>query len=201
MASQKDAQLRFLESGFLKTLGRQKTDEKLSVSAEILKETGEYIVTALKKNLVENDIQETSSLYQSIDYDVSTSGSFVILTVSLNKYYIFVDQGVKGKKSGYSRMGFAYKDKMPPLKAFIGTKGWIARKPLKEIAGIPMNSPKNNKLGGYIVQRSVFNHGIKATGFHASVVTDNLFKSIQEALAEQTINAFYITIDGINKDK
>ena len=198
MGSQKDKQLAILKSGLLNKIGRKKVELNLNVTQEILVEAGKYIVSSLQDNLKSNGIDETSSLYQSIDYQVISQGTFIILTVSMNKYYIFVDKGVKGKESGSSKGGFAYTNKMPPLSAFVGPQGWISRKGISSIAGIPMNS-KTNKTGAYIVRQSVFKKGIKSTDFYSSVVTNNLFNVIQEAVLEQSVNLLKSSLGNENK--
>ena len=199
MGSVKNSQLAVIKSGLLSKLGTTKSKPLLEGSALILNSFGQYVVNGLKENLNKDGIRETSSLYQSISFTVNTEGSFIILNVLANDYYIFLDKGVKGKKEGRSDANYSFKVKKPPLSAFAGASGWLARKPISQMTFkdgtvLKINS-KTNTSAAFIVQRAVFNKGIKPTGFYSDLITDELFNVLQDAILEQNVQAFITELD------
>lgn len=126
---------------------------------KILKKYADYVIRESRNNLVKGKNNASQRLSESLSYTISdTSVKFE------GEYYgQFVDQGVKGAESTYAQSAnspFKYTNKMPPSKVF---DKWTVRK------GIAPRDEKgrfiNRKSLNYIIARSIYKKGIRATLF------------------------------------
>ena len=125
-----------------------------------------------------------------------TSRGFKV-SISMPEYYEFLDEGVKGKKSTYSKSSgspFAYTDKMPPIdsiRKFMLNRGISKQRPRKKrklskkSASVKRKSRKSNTRAGrkqdneavlnsiaFAIAKSIFNKGLEATNFYSDVIND-----------------------------
>jgi len=140
----------------------------------------------------------SGALESSIGFTIEFDGQFLVFELSLNDYYKYIDQGVKGAKFTHASSAnspFKYTTKYPPLSAigqWVGNKGigffdtkktksGKVYKKLKKIA------PGKDSILGTIktLQAIIFKRGVKGTGFYTSVVTGR-----EEDLRKQLIDGF-----------
>lgn len=152
----------------------------------------------LVKDLALSSRQHKASgaLEKSISFTVEFDGRFLNFELSLNDYYQYIDQGVKGKKTTYSSASqspFRYTTKMPPLQAiakWIGDKGIIGR--TVHTTATKKVYYKTKKLSAVsegqrtvrAIQRSIFFKGIKGTGFYSKVVNTGRIEDLRKQLIE-----------------
>lgn len=118
-----------------------------------------YVIKQARSNLTKKKNNASKKLYNSLKYKVSENK----VTFEMEEYGIFQDQGVRGKNHDYSQSKnspFKYKNKMPPSSVF---DKWSIRK------GIAPRDKEgkfiNRKSLNYLIARSIFNKGIRATMF------------------------------------
>ena len=145
-----------------------------------------------------------NTLYKGFNYLVTSSKNSVKLEFVFGKaddYWEFVDEGVRGtnkprpvnkdgkpypRKKGAKRATgspFQFKGKMPPRRAI---DRWIVGKPLKAARDDKGRFVERKSLA-YLIQRSVFYHGIKRTQFFSKPY-DNLYKKRESKILEALTN-------------
>jgi hypothetical protein len=182
-------QNKLLSTGFLDTLETSKEGLQPKESlAALYRLAGGLVVTA-QKNLNRADRVASGELSDSIkvlDPRV-VNGTRIIVDIEALSYYIFIDAGVKGTKSGSSREGFKYTNKMPPVNII---RKWL----IKE--GIKGRADKKYKLGGrdtfrksitetsnsvaFAIAKNIQKKGLKQTNFFAKAITATDKKVAQE---------------------
>lgn len=136
----------------------------------VLQNFGNELQDSLRKKLQENITTITpKSLEQSIVFDIKFLGSSYRFELKMEDYWEFVDKGVQGiggvMKSGRrwikknNTSPFTFRDKAPPISAL---NQWAY----------------NNGVNPFVVQRSVFRRGIRATNFYSDVVDNKLIDDL-----------------------
>jgi len=135
------------------------------------------------KRFSQND---TKKLYNSLEYKPFKDGDSIGVYFYMEKYGKFQDQGVKGAKSNYienKNSPFSYSTKMPNPEIF---EGYIKRKGIK---GRDKKTGRfiTNKSLQFLIARSVFQKGIKASMFFTKPFNqayEKLPKELQENFAK-----------------
>ena len=157
---------------------------------EILNFYGEKIVKETKANLDENKKNASSSLRQSIVFEIKVFGSVYTFTVALNPYWFWVD---KGRKPGGS-FGAIYA-------ALKGPKGWISQKGLINRGDVKMeeegrlgkkiskkklsNLTKNlNSQFAFFAAKKIVKEGYKGSNFWSDIVNEKLFNDMQKDVSD-----------------
>lgn len=124
-----------------------------------LEKYGKYVVQQARSNLTKKRQNASKELYNSLSFKVQKNS----VLFDMLEYGAFQDEGVKGKKSTYpqsSASPFKYKNKMPPSSVF---DKWGIRK------GIAPRDKQgrfiSRKSLNYLLARSIYNKGIRATMF------------------------------------
>tara|TARA_R100000781_G_scaffold49105_2_gene32618 strand:+ start:4985 stop:5467 length:483 start_codon:yes stop_codon:yes gene_type:complete len=124
-----------------------------------LEKYGKYVVQQARTNLTKRGKNSSKELYNSLSYKVQKKS----VLFDMLDYGSFQDEGVKGKKSTYSESSsspYKYKSKMPPSSVF---DKWSIRK------GIAPRDKQgrfiSRKSLNYLLARSIYNKGIRATMF------------------------------------
>lgn len=124
-----------------------------------LQKYGKYVVQQARSNLTKKRQNASKELYNSLSFKVQKNS----VLFDMLEYGAFQDEGVKGKKSTYpqsSASPFKYKNKMPPSSVF---DKWGIRK------GIAPRDKQgrfiSRKSLNYLLARSIYNKGIRATMF------------------------------------
>ena len=136
---------------------------QLKQTKEALNKFGKFVIQQARSRLTKGNKNVNKKLYNSLEYLPFKTGDSIGVKFFMEKYGIFQDQGVKGTKSNYrenKKSPFSYKSKMPPPSAFAD---FIKRK------GIKGRDKKGrfitNKSLQFLIARSVFQKGIKASMF------------------------------------
>ena len=124
-----------------------------------LEKYAKYVIQQARSNLTKGKQNASKDLYNSLSYKVQKKS----VLFDMLDYGSFQDEGVKGKKSTYpesSSSPFKYKNKMPPSSVF---DKWSIRR------GIAPRDKQgrfiNRKSLNYLLARSIYNKGIRATMF------------------------------------
>lgn len=138
--------------------------------ADELNKFGKYVVQQSKSNLSKKKKKDTSTLYNSIKYDVSKTKDSTTLSFdfgSANDYWQFVDKGVKGVSS-------SVKAPTSPFKFGTGTgksggltkgiNGWVGRKRI-QFKDRKTGKFLSYKATSFLIIRSIWNKGLETTNF------------------------------------
>ena len=137
---------------------------QLKETREALNKFGKFVIQQARSRLTKGNKNVNKKLYNSLEYLPFTDGKFIGVKFFMEQYGKFQDQGVKGTKSNYienKKSPFSYKSNMPPPKAF---KDFIKKKGIK---GRDKKTGRfiTNKSLQFLIARSVFQKGIKASMF------------------------------------
>jgi len=121
-----------------------------------------YVIQQSRTNLTKNK-NGGGALYNSLDYKIIEDEYDILVQFLMEDYGTFHDQGVKGAKSVYpqsSKSPFKYRNKMPPTRVF---DQWVIKRKIapRDKKGRFL-SRKSLK---YLIARSIFEKGLKATNF------------------------------------
>lgn len=149
--------------------------DKNSLDLNTIKEITNLFAAALKDKLEENGSNATHQLSNSIKDIVKFDGKYLTVSIQLEDYYKYVENG---RKAG----------KFPPVDAI---KKWITIKPV-----IPRGKngkvPTENQLT-YLIGRKIAREGTRANPFLAPTIRD--FKLVDKIYA--AVNS--MLTDEINK--
>ena len=133
----------------------------MSKFEQALEKYSKYVIQQSRANLTRKGNKASGKLYQSLGYQVKAPK---VKFESL-EYGTYLDKGVRGAESYYADQAtsgspFKYTNKMPPPKAF---DKWSIRK------GIAPRDKEgrfiNRKSLNYLIARSIYKKGIRATMF------------------------------------
>jgi hypothetical protein len=162
---------------------------------QALNRFGKYVKQQARTNLTKKDHKDTSSLYDSISYEVKVSKNSFQFSLSMEEYGIFLDKGVKGTES-------QAKAPISPYKFGTGTgkkggltggiAGWVKRKRFQ------FRKPDGRFLSyattSFLITRSIWKTGLKTTNFLTQP-----FERAFERLPEDIIRAYALDVDGLLK--
>lgn len=158
---------------------------QLKETREALNKFGKFVIQQARSRLTKGKKNVNKKLYNSLEYLPFTDGKFIGVKFFMEQYGKFQDQGVKGTKSNYTenkKSPFSYKSKMPPPKAF---KDFIKRKGIK---GRDKKTGRfiTDKSLQYLIARSVFQKGIKASMFFTKPF-NQAFEKLPQELQENFV--------------
>lgn len=161
----------------------------------------EYVIKQARVNLAKKDNQD-GKLSTSLTSKVDTLPGAYIVRFYMENYGIFQDKGVRGVESYYAdkvtaASPFSYKSKggkfglkgMPPPKAF---DKWTVRK------GLAPRDKKGRflkrKTLDFLIARSIFKKGIRATSFFSEALREG-----QAKFGDEFLKAIAKDIENRNK--
>ncbi len=158
---------------------------QLKETREALNKFGKFVIQQARSRLTKGKKNVNKKLYNSLEYLPFTDGKFIGVKFYMEQYGKFQDQGVKGTKSNYTenkKSPFSFKSKMPPPKAF---KDFIKRKGIK---GRDKKTGRfiTDKSLQYLIARSVFQKGIKASMFFTKPF-NQAFEKLPQELQENFV--------------
>ena len=133
----------------------------MSKFKQALEKYAKYVIQQSRSNLTKANSKASGKLYDSLSYRIDGNN----VKFESEEYGLYQDQGVRGAKSYYADEGtssspFKYTNKMPPSSVF---DKWTIRK------NIAPRDEKgrfiNRKSLNYLIARSIYNKGIRATLF------------------------------------
>lgn len=161
----------------------------------VLQDFGNKLQDELRKSLQSKITTVTpKGLEQSIVFDITVLGSGYQFELLMNDYWKFVDKGVQGA-GGVMKNGMAW-----AVKNLSSPYRFSEKKP--PISALAMWS-NNQGANPFVVQRSVFHKGTKATNFFSEVVDNpelinNLIKDLEKAGAREVEINLKNSINGIS---
>ena len=126
--------------------------EKLELTT-IKKITDDFVVE-LKNKLTTNDSNASGDLVNSIRGVVKQNGKYIVISIQLNEYWKFIENGTKPH--------------WPPISVI---KRWISVKPVLPRPTKSGKLPTDNQLA-YLIGRKISKVGTKAKPFLKPTITD-----------------------------
>ena len=164
---------------------------QLKETEKYLNNFGKFVVQQARSRLTKGNKNVNKKLYNSIKFEPYTSKDAIGVIFEMEDYGKFQDEGVRGATSYYAdenTSGSPYKftSSMPPPKAF---KDFVKRKGIK---GRDKKTGRyiTNKTLQFLIARSVFNKGIKASMFFTKP-----FNQAFEKLPKELQDKFGIDIE------
>lgn len=166
------------------------------------------VIDQIKASLDEKGLNASFQTRQAFDLAVQVGEQSVNVQIIAPDYYLFLDEGVKGKVGGRRNTGrFAFRDKQPPVDAirqYMRSKGIVnegfrkARKLRDKIRKQQSIDSSLDQLA-FAIARSIFQKGIEQTDFYSDVVNDDLFDDFTNQLADQFEIHVVNILDGFEK--
>jgi hypothetical protein len=139
------------------------------------------------------DKVDTGGLASSIRFETTETAKGIIISVFVNDYYKFVDEGVRGVGRNNINTTSPYRFRyLNPSKSHVSAiRKWIARNGIKSRAtdvkkygavGRENRQPKDKSLA-YIIARSIKSKGLERTGFWSSSI-DQVFKDFDIKMSQ-----------------
>jgi hypothetical protein len=178
MPSISKSQADLLSSDFLDSLGGDKEDFQPKESLSTLLKLGAGLVEKAQDNLIKSNSIAKGELSASLTVEEPIQeGKRIRVDVSMLKYGLYINGGVKGTKSGSGE--FSFKTSFPSKKMVDSIREWIKQAGLKSTnvkKSISKYEKKNKSLAeldsAYAVARSIKMHGIKRTGFLSKAISE-----------------------------
>ena len=151
-----------------------------------------FVIKQSRTNLTKKKKNVTSSLYESLGYDLNVSKNSFYLEFYMDEYGAFVDEGVKGKKSNYPEnrnSRFSFNTKRPPMQPLAD---WAKKKNIRLRDAKGKFKKGNYKTIGFILAKSIFEKGIKASFFFTKP-----FEQGFEKLPNELVDKFALDIDDL----
>jgi hypothetical protein len=165
-----------------------------------LQSLGSYVVQESRKNLTKGGYKNkghnvTRGLFNSIGYDEENKNGVYSIEWFMDEYGTFLDKGVKGTKSNYienKNSPYSYKNKKPPMQPLAD---WAKKRNIRLRDKEGKFKKGNYRTIGFILQRSIFEKGIRPSFFFTKAF-NSAFKKYPELLSK----AFAQDIIDILKD-
>ena len=166
---------------------------------DALNKFGAGVVKDAKNNLKRYD-KDNGALENSLSYKVNVSKNSFQLDIYAEKYWTYVDYGVKGvggtkadgtqwKVKKVNNSKYKYKSKMPPTRVF---NMWTVKK------GIAPRNKKGQfqtrKGLMFAIAKSVYHTGIETTGFLTTPFNNQFNK-----LPEEVVLEYALTVENLLK--
>lgn len=163
---------------------------RLKKTQEAVRLFGKRVIQQARTNLTKKKMNVGNALYDSLKFKSRFTKKHLYIDFEMMDYGPFVDKGVKGTKSNYvenSKSPFSYKSKRPPIKPLAE---WAKAKRIRLRDDKGRFARGNYQSIGYVLSKSIFEKGIRATMFFTKPF-ENEFKK----LPDQVINYFGQDID------
>jgi len=157
---------------------------------EALNKFAKYVIQQSRSNLTKQKKNVSAGLYNSLDYDLKVHPNSFSLDFILADYAAFVDKGVQGKKSSYRESmnsPFRYKMKRPPMQPLAD---WAKAKNIRLRDEKGRFKRGNYRSIGFVLQKSIYEKGIKASMFFTKP-----FEKAFKNLPQEVIEAFGLDIE------
>ena len=210
------SQAELIKKGLLKSLGEVdginvSSDKKLlTATGKIVDGFGGIVEIALRQSLDEAKKNASSTLKQSIRYEVQEFKDSVRLELFIEDYYVYVNDGRKGTKQTFvdntslmigTRNSTA---KKPPFQAI---SDWIRFKGVANLSykGLGFKTRQTSRVSDKVkkvqlveaIRRSIKRKGIKPTYFYTSVVNRETIGELMKTLEKSTGKSLIIDLTNI----
>ena len=203
------AQRSALSEGFLDNLGSGRDSEGLKTDHVIdaLVEIAGILLDETNKNLDKGGHNSSGALASSFKVvNPTVNGKVISLDIEALQYYQFLNNGVKGTKSGNGR--YAFKNPYPSKQMVKEVGDWMKRAGMSTRnikKSVSKQESKQSSVAqlnaAYAVARSIKMKGIKGTGFFDKAVQTASQKTkeiLGKALKIDIINSLPNNLNGTN---
>jgi hypothetical protein len=128
---------------------------------QALKEFRDYVIRESKKNLTRSKKNYTYQLYKSLKGSYKVSKNSFEMSFSMEDWGLYQDRGVSGKQKKYNTP-YKYTNKKPPMEPLME---WAKRKRFRLRNEKGQYVKGNYKTIGFILQKHIYNKGIKPSLF------------------------------------
>jgi hypothetical protein len=160
----------------------------LQNTKESLNKFAKYVIQQSRSNLSKNKKNVSSDLYGSLGYDLKVNPNSFSLEFYMADYGQFVDQGVSGIKRKYNTP-FSYTNKKPPMQPLAD---WAKARRIRLRDEKGKYKKGNYKTIGFILQRSIYEKGIKPSLFFTKP-----FEKAFDNLPKELIKNFGLDLDDL----
>ena len=157
----------------------KKTEDSLNKFAK-------YVIQQSRANLSRQKRNVSSDLYGSLGYDLKVSSNSFGLEFYMLPYGEFLDKGVSGTKRRYNTI-FEYTNKKPPMQPLAD---WAKARNIRLRDEKGKYKKGNYKTIGFILQKSIYEKGIKPSLFFTKP-----FEKAFDNLPPELIESFGLDID------
>jgi hypothetical protein len=157
---------------------------RLKETQKALNTFGKRVVKQAKQNLTKGKKNVNNKLYNSIFYKAKVMPNSIDVFFFMEEYGIYQDRGVKGTKSNYIEnrdTPFSYRTDKPPVEPLIQ---WAKKRNFRLRDDKGKFAKGSYKTIGFILQKSIFNKGIRASMFFTTPF-ENEFKKLPADVIEQ----------------
>lgn len=153
---------------------------------ESLNKFAKYVIQQARANLTRNNKNVSSDLYNSMGYELNTYPNSFSLEFYMLPYGEYIDKGVSGIKKKYNTI-FSYSNKKPPADVL---SKWAKDRRIRLRDEKGRYKKGTYKAIGFILQRSIFEKGIKPSLFFTKP-----FEKAFINLPKELIDGYNLDID------
>lgn len=166
--------------------------------SEILQEYSKRIISGLRQSITEKNKKASRKLLQSVAVDVTIFGDVYTMTLTMEDYWQYVEEGRKpGKQPPIeaimkwtSQKGLSLSGLSKRTKRIIKSlKTKKVRKALRQISA----EAKRRSLA-FLIARKIGRKGIAASNFFSEVVNKDLFDSMRKDISEYLKKDFVLRV-------
>lgn len=143
------------------------------------------VVKTSKDNLKKLKKDSTGKLSQSIQGDVKEMPNSIRIFFRMKEYGLYQDKGVNGIRTARTDTPYSFKKGVPSREMLKSLDVWIRSKGIEKF--LPRNKKgqfTGRKSVKFMIARSIFNKGIKASLFFTKPF-ENAYKDLPEELIEK----------------
>lgn len=159
---------------------------------QILNKFGKYVIQQSRSNLTRTKKNVNKTLYDSLTYFIDKTKNGFRFDFEMEDYGMYQDRGVSGTKTKYDTP-FKYTNKKPPLDPLIA---WAKARNIRLRDEKGKFKKGNYRTIGFILQRSIFENGIKPSMFFTTP-----FQRAFKNLPDDLLDGFADDIQNFFKDK
>lgn len=163
---------------------------------QALDKFGKGTVKQARTNLTKKGKNVSKELYNSINYELAVGKNSFSITINMEDYGKFQDEGVKGADpslvNGVQKAPnspYSYKSKFPPIKPI---REWVKAKGLKLRDEQGRFKKGGAKTLAYLISRSIYAQGIKPSRFFSRA-----FETQFDNLPVEVVEAFNLDLDDL----
>lgn len=166
---------------------------KLQETYKVIKKFRDYVIQQSRSNLSKGRRNVSKDLYNSLNGEIVQENNYAIIGFRMNEYGMYLDQGVKGKKSSAKAPNSPFK-----FGSNSGVKGGLTRGIDKWVRArkIQFRDYKTGKFisyksTAYIISRSIYMTGMKPSLFF----TKPFEAGYKKYLNKELLKAYGLDID------
>jgi hypothetical protein len=160
----------------------------LKNTRDSLNKFAKYVIQQSRSNLSKQKKNVSKDLYGSLGYDLKVMPNSFSLEFYMADYGEFIDKGVSGTKKRYNTL-FKYTNKKPPMQPLAD---WAKARNIRLRDEKGKYKKGNYKTIGFILQKSIYEKGIKPSLFFTKP-----FEKAFDNLPPELIKGFGLDIDDL----